>query len=226
VTSEKDAVVVDEESTAQELTDSSGGEDSTALVEGEDSGTAADGEDSDTAASDEDSAIAGDQSGGRLPRWLVPVLMAVLLVASAGFAAWVYFAQYRPDQQTDAAVSSTVVKAASDGAVAMLSYAPQTMDKDFATAKSHLTGDFLNYYTKFTNDVVTRAVKEKSVKTQATVAKAAVSDLHPDSALVLAFINQTTVSKENPDGSFAQSAVKITMTKVDGNWLISAFDPV
>jgi Mce-associated membrane protein len=225
VTSEKDAVVVDEESTAQELTDSSGGEDSTARAEGEDSSTTVDGEDS-SVVDGEDSATAGEQPEGRLPGWLVPVLMAVLLVASAGFAAWVYFAQYRPDQQTNAAVSSTVVKAASDGAVAMLSYAPETMDKDFATAKSHLTGDFLNYYTKFTNDVVTRAVKEKSVKTQATVAKAAVSDLHPDSALVLAFINQTTVSKENPDGSFAQSAVKITMTKVDGNWLISAFDPV
>ena len=40
------------------------------------------------------------------------------------------------------------------------------------------------------------------------------------------FINQTTTSKENPDGAFAASSVKVGLTKVDGNWLISSFDPV
>lgn len=165
-------------------------------------------------------------AGRRTVRWLIPALLAVLLVGSAAFAGTLYVKWYRPDQQMTAAVSDGVLKAATEGAVAMLSYAPETMDKDFANAKSHLTGDFLKYYTNFTQTVVTPAVKEKSVKTQATVARAAVSELHPDSALVLAFINQITVSKQNPDGSFAQSSVKISMSKVDGQWLISAFDPV
>jgi Mce-associated membrane protein len=53
-----------------------------------------------------------------------------------------------------------------------------------------------------------------------------VSELHPDSAVVLVFINQNTTSKENPDGAFAASAVKVGMKKIDGAWLISAFDPV
>ncbi|MDR3664258.1 MAG: twin-arginine translocation pathway signal [Mycobacterium sp.] len=162
----------------------------------------------------------------RRVRVLLPALLALMLAVASSFAVWVYLTQYRPDRQTDAAVAETVVKAASDGAVAMLSYAPQTMDKDFASAKSHLTGDFVKFYTDFTNSVVTRAVKERAVKTQATVVRAAVSDLAPESALVLAFINQTTVSKDNPDGTFAQSSVKISMKKVDGAWLISAFDPV
>ena len=162
----------------------------------------------------------------RRARMQLPVLLALMLVVASGFAAWVYLKQYRPDQQTDPAVADTVVKAASDGAVAMLSYSPQTMDKDFASAKSYLTRDFVKFYTDFTNNVVTRAVKEKAVKTQATVVQAAVSDLSPESALVLAFINQTTVSKDNPDGTFAQSSVKISMKKVDGAWLIAAFDPV
>jgi Mce-associated membrane protein len=43
---------------------------------------------------------------------------------------------------------------------------------------------------------------------------------------VLVFINQTTTSKENPDGAFAASAVKVGMKKIDRTWLISAFDPV
>lgn len=173
-----------------------------------------------------ESAAASVPTRIRRARILLPALLALMLAVASGFAAWSYVTQYRPDQQTDAAVADTVVKAASDGAVAMLSYAPPTMDKDFAAAKSHLTGDFVKFYTDFTNNVVTRAVKEKDVKTQAKVVRAAISDLSPESALVLAFINQTTVSKDNPDGTFAQSSVKISMKKVDGAWLIAAFDPV
>lgn len=167
-----------------------------------------------------------DSKGTRAVRRLIPVLLAVLLLGSAVFAGASYYFWYRADQQINAASSDVVLKAATDGAVAMLSYAPETMDKDFANAKSHLTGEFLDYYTKFTQTVVTPAVKQKSVKTQATIARAAVSELHRDSAKVLAFINQVTVSKENPDGSFAASSVKITVQDINGKWLISAFDPV
>ena len=46
------------------------------------------------------------------------------------------------------------------------------------------------------------------------------------SATVLVFINQTTTSKENPDGSFAASAVKVGLKKINDTWLISSFDPV
>jgi Mce-associated membrane protein len=44
--------------------------------------------------------------------------------------------------------------------------------------------------------------------------------------VVLVFLNQTTTSKENPNGSFTASSVKVGLNKVDGSWLISAFDPV
>ena len=162
----------------------------------------------------------------RLRHLLVPIALVTALVASAGLATWVYLYQARPDKLTDSTVAAETVKAASDGAIALLSYAPDSMDKDFAAAKSHLTGDFLNYYSKFTSDIVTPAVKQKSVKTSAAVVQAAVSDLKPDSAIVLVFLNQTTTSKENPDGSFTASAVKVGLTKSNDAWLISAFDPV
>ncbi|MCW2556560.1 MAG: hypothetical protein JWP55_524 [Mycobacterium sp.] len=157
---------------------------------------------------------------------LMPIVLAVLLLGSAGLGTWAYLTQFRPDQLTDTAVAAETIKAASDGTVALLSYTPETLDKDFATAKAHLTGDFLDYYTKFTTDVVTPAAKQKSVKTSAAVVRAAVAELKPDSAMVLVFLNQSTTSKENVDGSFTASAVKVSLTKVNGAWLISAFDPV
>ena len=154
------------------------------------------------------------------------ILLAAALVASAGVAAWLYFQQYRPDQETNAATSAVALDAAKNGSVALLSYSPESLEKDFANAKSHLTGDFLSYYTQFTEQVVTPAAKQKSVKTSATVVRAAVSELHPDSAVVLVVINQITTSKENPDGAFAASAVKVGLKKISDAWLISSFDPV
>jgi Mce-associated membrane protein len=157
---------------------------------------------------------------------LVAILLAAALVASAGVTAWLYFKQYRPDQQTNPAAASVALDAAKNGTVALLSYSPDSLDKDFAAAKSHLTGDFLSYYTQFTEQVVTPAAKQKSVKTTAAVVRAAVSELHPGSAVVLVFINQNTVSKENPNGSFAASTVKVGLKKINDTWLIGSFDPV
>jgi Mce-associated membrane protein len=154
------------------------------------------------------------------------VVLVVALIASAGVAAWLYFNEYRPDQETSDAASTVALDAAKNGTVALLSYSPDTLDKDFANAKSHLTGDFLSYYTQFTERIVTPAARQKSVETSAAVVRAAVSELQPDSAVVLVFINQNTISKENPDGAFAASAVKVGMKKINDAWLISAFDPV
>jgi Mce-associated membrane protein len=154
------------------------------------------------------------------------ILLVVALLASAGVATWLYFHQYRPDQQTTDAAANVALDAAKNGTVALLTYSPESLDKDFAAAKSHLTGDFLSYYTQFTEQIVTPAAKQKAVKTSAAVVRAAVSEIHPDSAVVLVFINQNTTSKENPDGSFAASAVKVGLKKINGTWLISAFDPV
>jgi Mce-associated membrane protein len=159
-------------------------------------------------------------------RLLVPIALALLLLASAGVATWFYLAEFQPDRQTNDAAKATVMEAAATGTTMLLSYSPESLDKDFASAKTHLTGDFLNYYTQFTHDIVTPAAREKSVKTTASIVQSAVAEMHPTSAVVLLYLNQTTTSKENPDGSFTASSVKVGMTKVGNDWLISSFDPV
>ncbi|WP_370375258.1 hypothetical protein [Mycolicibacterium sp. CR10] len=165
-------------------------------------------------------------SRGGLRAKVGAVLLAVAFIASAGLAGWLYVNQYRPDQETNPAAAQVALDAAKSGTVALLSYSPDSLDKDFAAARSRLTGDFLSYYTQFTEQIVTPAAKEKSVKTTASVVRAAVSEIQPESAEVLVFINQTTTSKENPDGAFAASSVKVGLKKIDGTWLIQSFDPV
>jgi Mce-associated membrane protein len=172
------------------------------------------------------------KSGGRsAPRWWrkvkpVPVILLVLLLISGGAATWLYFKQYRPDKQTDASVASAVISSASEGTVALLSYSPDTLDKDFANAKSHLSGDFLSYYNQFTEQIVAPAAKQKSLKTNARVLGAAVQELHPDSAVVLVLVDQSTTSKDNPDPAMASSSVLVSLSRVNGSWLITKFDPV
>ena len=157
---------------------------------------------------------------------LIPIALVLGLLAAGGLAGWLYFTQYRPDKQTDDAVAQSVVNAARDGTVALLSYKPDTLNQDFAAAKSHLTGDFLNYYDQFTKEVVTPAAQTKGVTTTAQVAGAAVSELNPDKAVVLVFINQATTSKERPDPAMASSSAKVSLAKVHGEWLINKFDPL
>jgi Mce-associated membrane protein len=157
---------------------------------------------------------------------LIPVALVLGLLAAGGLAGWLYFNQLRPDVETDHAVAQSAVNAARDGTVALLSYKPDTLNQDFAAAKSHLTGDFLNYYDQFTKQVVTPAAQSKAVATTAQVVGAAASELHPNSAVVLVFVNQVTTSKERPDPAMASSSVLVSLTKVHGDWLITKFDPV
>ncbi|WP_174183599.1 twin-arginine translocation pathway signal [Nocardia barduliensis] len=153
------------------------------------------------------------------------VLLAVLVVAAVATAACLFFLQYRPDSRTEGDTAAAL-DTASRGTVALLSYAPETIDHDLGAAKSFLTGDFLAYYSQFTQQVVAPAAKQKSVRTAATVVRAAVSELRPDEAVVLVFINQTTTSAEKPDPALAASSVRVTLRKADDAWRISAFDPV
>ena len=163
----------------------------------------------------------------RVLRRIVPVVLVLLLLVSGGVATWLYFKQYRPDQQTDAGVSRAVAGAASDGTTALLSYSSDSLDQDFAAARSHLTGDFLSYYDQFTQQSVAPVAKQKSMKTTARVTGAAVVEpLRPDSAVVLVFVDQTTTTKDSPQPSVAVTSALVHLTRVNGNWLITKFTPV
>ncbi|GAB2659441.1 twin-arginine translocation pathway signal [Nocardia goodfellowii] len=152
--------------------------------------------------------------------------LTVLTIAAVVAATALVWSQYLPDRRTGDTTSQAALTAAKEGTVALLSYAPDTLDRDFAAAKSRLTGDFLTYYGQFTDQIVTPAAKAKSVETSAVVVRAAVSEVRPESATVLVFINQTTTSAERPEPAMTASSVRVTLTKVEESWLISSFDPV
>jgi Mce-associated membrane protein len=159
-----------------------------------------------------------------LRRWR-PIAMAIVLLASAAGVSVLYFGPHRADQDI-AAATTAVVDAASQGSVALLSYAPGSVEPDLAAAQSHLTGEFLTYYSQFANQIVAPAAKQKDVHATATVVRAAPAEVAVDHAKVLIFLNQTTTSRDNPEPAQTASSVMVGLTKVGPRWLISSFDPL
>jgi Mce-associated membrane protein len=157
--------------------------------------------------------------------WWRHIALVLAAVAAVVLAVGSFFFQYRPDQQTDDAAAQTAIKTASAGTVALLTYSPESVDNDVAVAKSDLTGEFLYYFNDFSRLFVVPAVRQHNVKASAGVLRAAVSELHPNSAVVLLFLHQTTTSNDKPEPTLTTNNVRVTLTKVHGSWLISKFEP-
>ena len=153
-------------------------------------------------------------------------LTAAALAVSALTAGSVYWWIYRTDKMTGEAAQEEVLAAARAGAEAVLTYSPDAVDKNLADAKALLTGPFLEKYSDFADKVVKPAARERGVKTEANVARAAISAMHPDTAQVLVFVNQVTTSKQRPTPALATSSVMMTLQRSGDQWLISEFNPI
>src|ERR1700741_5173554 len=68
------------------------------------------------------------------------ILLVASVIAAVGLATGLFFFQYRPDRQLDDAAARRAIQAASDGAVASLSYSTDSMDRDFSNEQWTLTG--------------------------------------------------------------------------------------
>jgi len=146
--------------------------------------------------------------------------LALLLASAAGFLKW-QDASVR-DAQVAGAES---VRAATDSTIALLSYKPDTVEKDLGAARGRLTGTFLNAYTSLTHDVVIPGAKQKQISAVATVPTAASVRATENHAVVLLFVNQSVIVGQDAPTSTA-SSVRVTLEKAGGRWLISQFDPV
>jgi Mce-associated membrane protein len=150
---------------------------------------------------------------------LVPGL--VLLVALA--AAYLKWQDATSRDSGTARIES--VQAAKDSTIALLSYRPDTVDKDLTAASGRLTGDFKDAYTKLANDVVIPGAKQKQISAVVTVPAVASVSATPTRATVLVFVNQTVIIGSDAPTDTA-SSVKVTLDKINGHWLISQFDPI
>jgi Mce-associated membrane protein len=150
---------------------------------------------------------------------VVPVLI-VLLAGVAGVLVW-----QNGSNRVAQPAGAESLQAATDGTVALLSYRPDTVEKDLETARSRLTGSFLDAYSSLIHEVVIPGSKEKQISAAATVPAAASIKATGKNAVVLVFVNQAVTIGKNAPTSTA-SSVRVTLDRIDGRWLISGFDPI
>ena len=146
---------------------------------------------------------------------------ALLLALAAGYFKWV------AGSADEVALARTEsVRVASEDAVSLLSYKADSVDRDLGAARERLTGDFKDAYTTLTREVVIPGAKEKHISAVAKVNAAGSVSATANHAEVLLFVNQSTQSKDRPEPTLTSSSVVATLTKAEGKWLISSFNPV
>jgi Mce-associated membrane protein len=162
----------------------------------------------------------------RTPRWgrvvafaVLPALALVLTVA-AGYLKW----QDGIIRDSQAAAAQSV-RLATEDTIAMLSYQPDTVEKDLTAAQERTTGTFRDSYTRLIAEVVIPGAKERRVSAVATVVAAASISATQNHAVVLVFVNQTTTVGSDAPTTTA-STVRVTLEKISGSWLVSQFEPV
>ncbi len=146
--------------------------------------------------------------------------VALLLALVAGYLKWI------DNSSRDANLARIEsVQAAQTAAVRLLSYHPDTADRELHSARDLLTGTFKDSYTSLVTDVVIPGAQQKHITAAATAPAAASVSATSDHAVVLLFVNQTvTVGNETPTDT--ASVVRVTLDHTDGQWLISNFEPI
>ena len=185
-------------------------------AEGTDAATEVDEPDSD----EQPTGASGDTRWSRAIAYALLPGLALLLASAAGYLKW-----QDASVRDAAAARAESVRAAADSTIALLSYKPDTVQKDLEAARGRMTGQFLDSYTSLTRDVVIPGAKQKQISAVATVPAAASVRATENHAVVLLFVNQSVVVKKDAPTS-AASTVRVTLDKVGGRWLISQFDPV
>jgi Mce-associated membrane protein len=181
----------------------------------------------DSASADAQSRLANvSKSPQRQYVWVRPVVygllptLTMLVAVAVGYLKWHDFAIR--ELQADRSES---VRAATDTTIKMLSYRPDTVEKDLTSARDLMTGTFRDSYTQLTHDVVIPGAKQRQISAVATVPAAAPVSASHSRAVVLVFVNQSIVVGGDAPSSTA-SSVKVTLNRVSDRWLISDFTPI
>ena len=146
--------------------------------------------------------------------------LALVIAVGAGFLKW-QDAWVRGSRV--AGIES--VAAAKDSTIALLSYQPDTVDKELKAARDRLTGSFKDSYTQLIQEVVIPGAKKQHISAVATVPAAASVSATPKHAVALLYVDQTVVVG-NDAPTDTSSIVRVTLDRTGGRWLISGFDPI
>jgi Mce-associated membrane protein len=147
---------------------------------------------------------------------LSAVVAATASLALAGFA-WYGHDQ---TQQRDATVTACLA-AATPASQAIFSYDYRTFDAGVATARSFITGAFVNDYATTTANLKATALAAQAV-VQSQVSAVGVVDASPSGIDALVYLNQYRRNVNITGEKVDQNRVVLTMVRVGGEGKVSA----
>ncbi len=152
-------------------------------------------------------------------RFMLPAIALILTLC----AAWLRWNLATEGEMNSARTES--VRTAAEVTVSLLSYRSETADTDLRAAETRLTGTFREAYRSLIDEVVIPGAQQKQIVSTAAVPAASLVSINQNRSVVLVFVDQTiTFGGEAPTQS--ASSVRVTLDKVDGQWLISDFAPI
>ncbi|MGH3797928.1 MAG: hypothetical protein ACRDSP_23940 [Pseudonocardiaceae bacterium] len=162
----------------------------------------------------------GDREG-RIRALAVLGVVVVLLGMAVGWLWWL-------DQRNSAAEAArrAAPRAAAEEVVPVLSYDYRSIGQDLRRARAVLTGSYRDEFTAEMNKVTAPAARESHVSTHASVIGSSVVRADPEEVVVLLFVNQSTRSSKSPSVQLSAHRIQLTMTLVDGHWLVSKLERV
>jgi Mce-associated membrane protein len=183
--------------------------------------------DEDVAATDDDEPATGRATGwwGSRPSLIslagaLVVLLTLVGLAALGLLGTDGLADLDEADAADQA-TRTAPAAAEAAAAAILAYDFRTLDADQDGARRFMTDDFASEYSETFEKVVQPAAEQNRARVTASVLGSATVRATEDTARVVLFVDQTTVSKANPRPQIALNRVEMSMVRSGDSWLVA-----
>lgn len=108
----------------------------------------------------------------------------------------------------------------------LLTYDYRTLADDTGRAEAATTGDFARQYKELIQNSITPDAGRSQLVTKAEVRDSSLVSAGPDEVVALLFLSQVTTSRDLTAPRLDSSGVRVTVTDVDGHWLVSRLDRV
>jgi Mce-associated membrane protein len=148
------------------------------------------------------------------------LLVAGLLVGVAGLG----WTRVQDDRTVTAREAG--MRAAVELTPLLLTYDHRTLTEDTGRAEAATTGEFAGQYRELIRTSVAPNAGALQLVTRAEVRDSSLVSAEPGQVVALLFLSQVTTSRELTAPRLDSSGVRVTVTEVDGRWLVSRLDRV
>lgn len=146
-------------------------------------------------------------------------LTIAMSVVVAACLAMVIVVATRSGEPSDESQRQKVLTAAKTVAESFTTYDYRDLPKGFDRTASGLTPQFRKSYNETSGQLKTVLIKYKAASSSA-IKDIGVTSLKPDSATVIAFVDQTISNSENAKPRTDRLRMRLNLKRTDGNWLV------